>query len=178
MQRKILLFTLLGASTAMVCTAQKVTQKANTEVNKVNNGISEANNAINNANTTVSNAKQAADGVKSTFEDLLGKKKKKTVDAVKPDSVVIKPVVIAPGQSISICVNQIDYMKLKQLEDQIKLLPGVQTTIKKFAKDSSSIQIGFAESSDKLWDLLPQQARDKFELIGLTEKTISLTVKK
>lgn len=163
----------------------------NTTVDKANYEIYKAQNAVNGVNNAVSTATQTAEGVGrtvGTFSDMLGRKKKKAADSTKavapavPAAPAAAVVATSPNppanQVISITVANVDYAKLKTLEDNIKTVAGVKSTSKTFNKDLSNIEIGYEGSSDKLWDLLPQAVKDMFELTDLNEKKISLISKK
>ena len=115
--------------------------------------------------------------VKNTLNSLFGNRKK-AKEAPKADTIVTKPAAPIVTKTIIVEIASIEYAKLKTFEDNFKGIAGVKNTSKKFNTSSSTIDVEFSGSPDELWDLLPIQVKDTFELKGINEGKIILEPKK
>lgn len=163
--RKGIILLVVGIALCSYATAQQV-------ASKINNGATKAAQT----KKTVDDAKGAVADVKNTFNGLFGKKKPK--EQAKEPPVAETPIVSPAAKTTSIEIGNIEYGKLKELEEAIKSLSGVTSTNKKFSAALSSIEVAYNGKADELWELLPKELRAMFELKDLSDGKIILETKK
>lgn len=154
----------------LVASTQSTTQKVS---NTIANGAWKANQAKN----AVGDTKEAVDDVKKMAEGIFGKKKKKDKEQ-QPEKPAVAEVKPAATPMMLITIANVEYAKLKELEEVLKSLNGVTSTSKKFSTASSSIEVGYGGKADELWELIPKEYKAMYDLKDLADGKITLEAKK
>ncbi len=138
---------------------EKRTIKEVDQVQKTSEEINETTAATTAAvKSTVANTKETLKEVGSLFGSGKNKKDRKN------------------KEQVMITIQQIDYDNdyLAQLYDYIEQQKGVKNPSKTYSKGHASISITFKEGADALWQTVPKQVRNAFELITMDRKSVLL----
>jgi hypothetical protein len=179
--RKFLTISFCLAGISPACFSQAVAYKLNSTASNLNSaaaGANNINNAVGNTANTVKNTVNTFQQVGSMFKKKDKDKEKAPESNPEPAPVAAAPVanspVAAPSSGILIRIAGIDYSKLKQVEDEIKLVEGVSRTSKKFSTSGSTIEVSYRGKDDQLWDALPESTKSTLTLLDLGNGRIVL----
>ncbi|MFD2936409.1 hypothetical protein [Spirosoma flavum] len=155
-------FSLIGANS--------IAQSALSQISSTVGNVNSAAYGASNVNAAVSNTGSAIKGTANTVKDIssLFKKKEKPAETIKE----------VASNAIIITITNIDYPKLKLIEDTIKPIEGVKSTLKKFNANGSTIDVVYTGKDDQLWDALPEKFKEMFTLIDLGNGKIAIEQKK
>ena len=139
---------------------------------KINNTTLQAKNSAANAAEAARGAKNAASDVKETFRTFFPKKDKTAKPQKETDNVqetqaaaqkTASSVPITTDAKTLITVTNIDFAKLKSLQDNIKACAIVKATAMKYNTTSSTIEVTHSGTTDELLNLMLQTCKDIFD---------------
>ncbi|WP_138476889.1 hypothetical protein [Dyadobacter bucti] len=142
-------------------------------LNKVNQGAATLNQGANTLNNTSAAANNTANAVGNSFRTIKG-----LIPDKKNKEKEMTEAVTATTSNILVTIVNVDYSKLKEVEEHVKSVSKVKNTSKKFSSASSTISVEYTGQADELWDALPETIRNMYDLKELGDGVISLEAKK
>jgi hypothetical protein len=101
-------------------------------------------------------------------------------ETLKDIGSIFKSKKIKEKETTTIILNNVDYgnANLSMLQKAIQKAKGVKKSTKKYQNNIATFSIEYKKSADELWQTLPINVTNKFNILSVEENSISISLKK